>query len=219
MVNATIPYLKHFFQALPHPPMIAGTVIDLKHAEMCSAQGGWGTLSSSRLFYNVTMSLGSDPKILSHANPPYPWHEFFLHLGETLDQLGEMVQEPENHVSYVREATIQRFEFCIELFWQIFRQIGKAEGQEAYSQKGVVRVAYILKLIDNKGIWLGMMDNRNQTSHTYTPTLTREIYHYIPFYYGVMRKTYDALIIRFRFAAPEDKDCDESPLSCTILGN
>ena len=82
---------------------------------------------------------------------------------------------------------------CIELFWEIFRKIGEARGKASTSQKGIVRMAYALRLIDNVGIWLEMAENRNQTSHTYTPTLAKEIYGYIPFYYRVMRKTYNAL--------------------------
>jgi nucleotidyltransferase substrate binding protein (TIGR01987 family) len=192
MVNATIPHLRHFFQASPRPEAILGGGVGWKDVEMNPVQGGWETLSSSRLFDNNLASLGIE---MTFQRPkfPDPWQEPFHYLAEALDKLEEMVHEPEYRVSYVHDAAIQRFEFCIELFWEIFRKIGEAEGRTPTSQKGVVRMAHALDLIDNMGIWLAMAENRNQTSHTYTSTLTKEIYDYIPFYYRVMRKTYNAL--------------------------
>jgi nucleotidyltransferase substrate binding protein (TIGR01987 family) len=190
MVNATIHHLNHFFQASPYPQSYGEAVVDWKYLEMPTVQGGWGALSSSRLFYNASTPLGMG---MSYQPAKFPWERHFLYLADALDKLEEMTYEPEYRVPYVYDATIQRFEFCIELFWEIFRKIGEAKGKAPTSQKGIVRMAHALNLIDNVGIWLAMAENRNQTSHTYTPTLAKEIYGYIPFYYRVMRKTYNAL--------------------------
>jgi nucleotidyltransferase substrate binding protein (TIGR01987 family) len=199
MVDVTIPHLKHFFQAPLRPQVILGGIGDLKDIGVEPVYGGWRPLSSSRLFYNRPWWQNTDPK----SFPPLawrgskraacPWRESFLYLAHALDQLEEITHEPKHRNSYVYDAATQRFEFCIELFWEIFRQIGKERGREPLSQKDVVRMAYALELIDNRSIWLGMIKKRNKTSHSYTPTLTQEIYDYIPFYYGVMKKTYEAL--------------------------
>lgn len=206
MVNVTIPHLKHFFQASPHPQALSGGVLDLKDVGMSPVQGGWGALSSSRLLYRCILEQNANKR----ANFPLidgdqgkraacPWLQPFLYLGQALDKLEEITHEPEHQAPYVHDAAVQRFEFCIELFWEIFRHIGKANGKEPLSQTDVVRMAYSLNLIDNMSIWRGMVRKRNQTSHSYTPTLTKEFYDYIPFYYGVMRKTYETLKNRLGF--------------------
>jgi predicted nucleotidyltransferase len=48
----------------------------------------------------------------------------------------------------------------------------------------------VLSIIDDEEIWLTMLKDRNQTSHTYEEELATQIYHHIQTYYPVMQKTY-----------------------------
>jgi hypothetical protein len=43
-------------------------------------------------------------------------------------------------------------------------------------------------------IWIEMLEDRNQASHTYEPVLANEIYQKIKVYYPILQKTYDALV-------------------------
>ncbi len=123
----------------------------------------------------------------------YSWYDSFLDLGEALDQLKEMVDEDENEKSYVRDATIQRFEFCIELFWKVLKKICAEERMEAKSPKAVLSKAFELGLVNDEPAWLQMLDDRNNTSHTYQRVVAMEIYYRIPAYYKIMAKVYERI--------------------------
>lgn len=49
-------------------------------------------------------------------------------LERALDRLGKALQEPESNPLVV-DATIQRFEFSVELFWKALRRLLAAEGE------------------------------------------------------------------------------------------
>jgi len=119
-----------------------------------------------------------------------PWYETFLSLGEALDRLEEMVHEPENRTNYVQDATIKRFEFCVELFWKVLRKICESEGYEVNSPRNTLQTAYAMKLIEDENVWLRMMADRNLTSHTYREALADQIYHRAKEYFPTMKDTY-----------------------------
>lgn len=75
----------------------------------------------------------------------------------------------------VRDATIQRFEFCVELSWKSAR---KVMGSSTTAPKQVVREMAQSALIDDASIWLECIDKRNLSSHTYNETLAVEVYEF-----------------------------------------
>jgi hypothetical protein len=48
------------------------------------------------------------------------WQTSLAQLGKALERLGQVLTEPPDNPLLV-DATIQRFEFTIELFWKTFR--------------------------------------------------------------------------------------------------
>lgn len=111
----------------------------------------------------------------------------FEQLDKVLKQLELVVQEPVNKNRTQIDATIHRFEFCIELFWKSLKKKLFAEYRiEANSPKNVLQHVYALKLIDHEDTWVRMLDDRNLTSHTYKQALADEIYEriktYMPFF-------------------------------------
>lgn len=68
------------------------------------------------------------------------------------------------------------------------------EGKQTYSPKESLKQAYQLRWIDHEQVWLDMLKDRSQTSHTYDQDLAAEIYENIQNYYPEMRKTYDFLV-------------------------
>lgn len=91
------------------------------------------------------------------------------------------------------DATIQRFELTIELFWKLLKRILASKGIEVLYPKDVLRQAYAGKLIDNEDAWLNMLRDRNLTSHTYNEDLADEIYGNIRGYYPIIKATFDKL--------------------------
>ena len=73
----------------------------------------------------------------------------------------------------VRDATIQRFESCIELAWKNAR---KVMGTATTVPKQVVREMAQSALITDVTLWLEAIDKRNLNSHTYNEQLAIEVY-------------------------------------------
>jgi len=70
----------------------------------------------------------------------------------------------------VIDATIQRFEFSVELAWKTLRAYLLEEGiskEEITSPKSVVRAGFQNNIIDNPDVWFAMLEARNITSHVY----------------------------------------------------
>lgn len=78
---------------------------------------------------------------------------------------------PEDDIT--RDATIQRFEFCVELAWKVGRKI---MGTASTAPKQVVREMAQNGLIDDPALWLEAIDQRNLSCHTYNEALARQVY-------------------------------------------
>ena len=85
------------------------------------------------------------------------------------------------------DATIQRFEFTFELAWKFLKEYFFGQGLELNYPKEVIKEAFAVRLIDDEDIWLGMLKDRNMTSHTYDEVLAGEIYARIKIYVPLLR--------------------------------
>ena len=103
------------------------------------------------------------------------------------------------------DATIQRFEFTIELFWKLLKSILESKGVEVLYPKDILREAYAGYLIDHEEQWLQMLKDRNLTSHTYDENLADIIYQRILTYVPVFKETYIKLADKFN-----DEKSDQS---------
>lgn len=117
----------------------------------------------------------------------------FQQTGQAIAGLKQMVEKPMQSDRSNIDACIQRFEFTIELFWKLLRRILETRGVIALYPKDVLRAAFSGELIDHETQWLGMLHDRNQTSHTYNEKLADEIYGRIKKYFPVIETTYLAL--------------------------
>ncbi len=87
-------------------------------------------------------------------------------LGRLHEALNALAQEPGNHLYEM--ATIQAFEFSIELGWKVLKDYLKFQGaQEASLPRDVIRQAFQAQLIQDGQTWIDMLEARNKTSHTY----------------------------------------------------
>ncbi len=107
-------------------------------------------------------------------------------LSNALKSLEEATAQPISNSRVEIDGTIQRFEFCIELFWKFLKKKLQNEyGIEVNGPKKVMQQAYASNLINHEEIWIEMLDDRNMTSHTYDKALADKIYKnikkYIPF--------------------------------------
>ncbi|MGH2522880.1 MAG: HI0074 family nucleotidyltransferase substrate-binding subunit [Anaerolineales bacterium] len=83
---------------------------------------------------------------------------------------------------WTRDASIQRFEFTVELAWKSIMRFAQREGIECVSPRQAFRAAFKLGWVDDDQVWLAMLDDRNLTSHTYNETTAEELYTRLPSY-------------------------------------
>ena len=87
----------------------------------------------------------------------------------------------------VRDATIQRFEFTFELGWKALRSfLEEAHGIVCQSPKKCFREGFALDMYDAQTSerLLEMVNDRNETTHTYDERRAEEIYSNIKKHYG-----------------------------------
>ena len=116
-------------------------------------------------------------------------------LGKALQRLHESLQYDENQPLVV-DASIQRFEFCIELSWKTLKATLAQEGINANTPRECLQQAYAAHWFDDEAAWLSMLKDRNLTSHTYKEDLALEIYRRLPGHYQAMHTLYTFLVNR-----------------------
>jgi nucleotidyltransferase substrate binding protein (TIGR01987 family) len=109
-------------------------------------------------------------------------------LAAAIARLHEILKAPESDV--IRDAAIQRFEFCFELAWKSIQERARDEGLDCQSPKGCLRVAFKTSWIENEQGWLAMLEDRNRTSHTYDEDLAKAVFRRLPNYLPLL----DALL-------------------------
>lgn len=133
----------------------------------------------------------------NHNNKNYKINLGFLKLGKALSSLEQIVIKPNQEDRSNIDAAIQRFEFTIELFWKLLKNILESLGVEEQYPKNVLQEAFKGHLIDHEQDWLKMLEDRNITSHTYNEDLADQIFTRIKLYAPILRKTYNKLLIKF----------------------
>ena len=94
-----------------------------------------------------------------------------IEFSKALNALELAQQEPKSDIA--RDATIQRFEFCVELAWKSAKKI---MGTSSTAPKVVIREMAQNKLISDVEFWLKAIDQRNLSSHTYREELAEQVY-------------------------------------------
>ena len=81
---------------------------------------------------------------------------------------------------FIRDACIQRFEFCFELAWKSTCAVARSYGQECQSPRMAFALALRNGWIADEAGWLDMLEARNKTSHTYKERMAREVFAELP---------------------------------------
>ena len=108
--------------------------------------------------------------------------------------LEEVLMLEKNDV--VRDATIQRFEYTVEVFWKALKiHLRETAGVDAATPKAALREAGAADVLtaDEVALGLAMIDDRNETSHLYAVALAEKLFEKIPTYSKLLRSTCDLL--------------------------
>lgn len=111
-------------------------------------------------------------------------------LAAALGRLAEVLNTPQNDIA--RDAAIQRFEFCFELAWKSIQEKAREEGLDCQSPKSCLQLAFKNGWLDDEQGWLAMLQDRNQTTHTYDEALAQAVFgrlsNYLPLFRGLLSK-------------------------------
>jgi nucleotidyltransferase substrate binding protein (TIGR01987 family) len=117
-------------------------------------------------------------------------------LNQALLRLDDALKQPENE--FVRDAAIQRFEFCFELAWKAIQAAARLEGQDCTSPRSAFSTAWRNGWISDEAAWLDMLDERNKTSHTYREAMAKEVFDNLPRHLQHLNQLHQALVTRVR---------------------
>jgi nucleotidyltransferase substrate binding protein (TIGR01987 family) len=115
-------------------------------------------------------------------------------LNTALSRLDLALAQPVNE--FVRDSSIQRFEFTFELFWKSLKAYAEESGLEAFSPRDSIRIAFQLGVIQESPEWFRMLEDRNLTSHTYNEATADSIYSHLPTYTQLVRQALEDLTRR-----------------------
>ncbi len=83
------------------------------------------------------------------------------------------ISKDEVQFKIARDACIQRFEYSLELCWKTaMKKLGSAT---KFAKPAVCEMARA-DLIQNSEIWLGFVEARNESSHSYDEDVAKKIY-------------------------------------------
>ena len=120
-----------------------------------------------------------------------------------IDALGHALRRLDESLSFdlsqplVVDASIQRFEFSIELTWKTLKKCLAIEGGEANTPRESIQQAYAIHWLNDESEWLSMLKDRVLTTQTYKDELALEIYHRLPLHFAAMMALYQLLNTRF----------------------
>lgn len=94
-------------------------------------------------------------------------------LQKALESLEKALKAPKNDLA--RDATILRFEFCVELSWKCAK---KHMGTASTAPKQIVREMAQNDMITDVEIWIESINQKNLSSHTYNEELAEKVYEF-----------------------------------------
>lgn len=116
-------------------------------------------------------------------------NELIQSYSDTLNRLKEALAAAPSELT--RDASIQRFEFTIELGWKVIQKRLREEEIICKLPKQCLKEAFSFGLIKDDPLWLQMLEDRNLTVHTYKQELAKEIFgrlpKYVPLFEGLLQ--------------------------------
>ena len=77
----------------------------------------------------------------------------------------------------IKQGLIQSFEYTHELAWKVMKDFLQDVGEvKMYGSKDATMEAFAAELILDGDVWMGMIESRNKTSHTYNEETANEIF-------------------------------------------
>lgn len=108
-------------------------------------------------------------------------------LNEAAEIVTRQVEYSSDMLDLLREGLIQRFEYTLELAWNVMKDYAAYQGfVDVRGSRDAIRYALSVDLIDDRN-WMRTIEDRNQSSHNYDSAvaesiMTRVIGCYLPLF-------------------------------------
>ena len=96
------------------------------------------------------------------------------HLKNAVASLEKGIEEANGELQ--KDGVIRRFEFTFELLWKTFKIFLLEEGIDCKSPKDCLKSAFKIGLISDEQLFLDMLTDRNNSTHTYSKGESEEIF-------------------------------------------
>jgi len=114
-----------------------------------------------------------------HLSIDIRWQQRFSNYQKALTQLTKFIAKSDLN-ELEEQGLIQSFEYTHELAWKTLKDFLEHSGNaEIFGSKDTTRLAFKLGLIEDGEGWMLMIQDRNQTSHTYNLETARAIVDHI----------------------------------------
>jgi len=117
------------------------------------------------------------------------FNQKYINYSSALERLEEAIKINEPDELQI-DGIIQRFEFTFELAWKTLKAYLEYNGftDDVIGPRGVLKMAFSEGLIQDADGWENIMGARNNMSHRYDYTISREIFENIKDKYIVLFK-------------------------------
>ncbi len=108
-------------------------------------------------------------------DPDVRWRRRFQNFKHALAQLTKFIQKSELN-ELERQGLIQCFEYTYELAWNTLKDFFEEQGESSIlGSRDAFRLGFKRGLIENGETWMGMIESRVLTSHTYNEDLAQAV--------------------------------------------
>jgi len=111
--------------------------------------------------------------------------ETFLSFEQSLARLDEILKEPKTIAN--RDSSIKRFELTAELLWKSIQKFLREKKIICRSPKDCLDEAFSIGLLSDEVGWLKIIDDRNESMHTYSEEFAEALYERLPSYLELLR--------------------------------
>jgi nucleotidyltransferase substrate binding protein (TIGR01987 family) len=135
-------------------------------------------------------------------NPDIRWKQRFYNFKKAFSQFEKGVNLAlKRDLSELEDqGLIKAFEFTHELAWKMLKDFLESRGnKDIYGSKDAIRESFRLGLVNDGEIWMEMIENRNQTVHTYNLEVAKKIVN------AIVQKYYEQFdLLRKKFMELEE---------------
>ncbi len=114
--------------------------------------------------------------ILVMLEKPIRWEQRFQSFSRALQRLKRYIDRAETLDDLYFEGMVKSFEFTYEMAWNTMKDFLESYGQtNIYGSRSAIKSALRFRLIDNGDLWSQMVDERNDTVHSYSEEMVERI--------------------------------------------